>query len=589
MLNVALISHSPHMTGAERMLTNLAILLKQHVDYEPIVLIPNPSHGKMPEVLAQHGIKWCEVPSMKWYIAQQDHDVPSYMSQLLPRAEEYAEALRLIQADIAIVNTLTNLEGALGCFEANLPYVLWAHGVIDSSMIAGTPAVRASFDKVALNLASHIVTCSEWTSAFFRDLVPHKTVQTIHNWTDMRADGDVQRRPGTFCALSTLEPHKGIDILIEAAAILKKQGLPVKVELYAAGHSEKQLRELTSQLGVDDVVEFRGRVADVQRVYQSCTATIMPSFVEPFGMVAIESMSVGTPVIASAAGGLTEIIEDGISGILVPPGDAVALASAMREVFEDEVLHKKLVSGGKQRVSEFFAASRAIEDFSQVLGKISKITSPYRDEERLLIDLLYLLKGKASSGSYATVPAPTVLPIENQMAYVPFSPTAEQMAQSRAVAKQSEDLSSIPFHWYSFVSQANIGWYGVEFSAVYEPFAQGAEILVEVVKNGGIAAQALVTIESIRPQTTCAARWPGRLDIRENDKVDIRFSCRNMTKSIRLLEWSDGNFAYPVGSLMVENGYLSEAPLNPLPRNDSRRLPSHLRILKKLGGVVRTS
>ena len=67
MLNIALVSHSPHLAGAERMLTNFAVSLETRKKFHPIVLIPNPSIGAMPSILADRGVEWRQAPEIRWY------------------------------------------------------------------------------------------------------------------------------------------------------------------------------------------------------------------------------------------------------------------------------------------------------------------------------------------------------------------------------------------------------------------------------------------------------------------------------------------------------------------------------------------
>ena len=101
---------------------------------------------------------------------------------------------------------------------------------------------------------------------------------------------------------------------------------------------------------------FLGRVAPAGPVFEDAKFVVVSSFGEGFGMVALEAMERGRPVIASAVGGLPEIVEDGRSGLLVPPGDIDALAAAILELARDPERAAAMGSAGR---------ARALADFSQ--------------------------------------------------------------------------------------------------------------------------------------------------------------------------------------------------------------------------------
>jgi glycogen synthase len=94
---------------------------------------------------------------------------------------------------------------------------------------------------------------------------------------------------------------------------------------------------------------------DASAIYSAADVLLVPSWVEPFGRVVIEAMSARCPVIATAAGGIPEIIEHGVEGLLVPPTDPVALAHTSLQVLGDPALRQRLVSNGSRRVAGRFS------------------------------------------------------------------------------------------------------------------------------------------------------------------------------------------------------------------------------------------
>jgi glycosyltransferase involved in cell wall biosynthesis len=107
--------------------------------------------------------------------------------------------------------------------------------------------------------------------------------------------------------------------------------------------------------------------------WRRCSVAVAPSvWPEPFGVVVLEAMTCGRPVIASRAGGLAEIVIDGETGLLVPPGDSRALATALRQLLTDQDLRQKMGLAGKHRAEEFRASAivpRVEEVYRSLLTK----------------------------------------------------------------------------------------------------------------------------------------------------------------------------------------------------------------------------
>jgi D-inositol-3-phosphate glycosyltransferase len=168
-----------------------------------------------------------------------------------------------------------------------------------------------------------------------------------------RARLGLDDRP-TLLYVGRLAPIKGLSTLLEAVDRLAEDGRRVRLLVIGGdadegvdGH-EAYVRGLTCRLGLCDDVRFLGAQpqASLRDYYVASDLTIMPSYYESFGMVALEAMACGSPVVASRVGGLATTVRDGLTGFLVPEGDAPALAGRIAALLSDAPLRRKLGEEG---------------------------------------------------------------------------------------------------------------------------------------------------------------------------------------------------------------------------------------------------
>lgn len=154
--------------------------------------------------------------------------------------------------------------------------------------------------------------------------------------------------PRLLC-VGRLIPIKGHIVLLRAFAEARRQLPGIELEIAGRGPLAPALRALASELGVGDAVRFLGHVAPIQSAIERAMVVVVPSMGEGFGMVALEAMERARPVIAASIGGLGEIVRDGVTGVLVPPGEAEPLASAIVRVAGDAELARRMGEAGRER------------------------------------------------------------------------------------------------------------------------------------------------------------------------------------------------------------------------------------------------
>ncbi len=150
-----------------------------------------------------------------------------------------------------------------------------------------------------------------------------------------------------------IEPLKGIDTLIEAIAIMRQRQVYVCLSVVGGNLDEEQtalsdemarLQALREKYGLHDLVAFLGRRGQdtLPYYYSAAKAVVVPSHYESFGMVALEAMACGTPVVASQVGGLAFLVQDGVTGFTVPVDEPQALADRLTMLIQDASLRKRM-------------------------------------------------------------------------------------------------------------------------------------------------------------------------------------------------------------------------------------------------------
>ncbi|MCY2959937.1 MAG: glycosyltransferase [Planctomycetota bacterium] len=169
---------------------------------------------------------------------------------------------------------------------------------------------------------------------------------------------------------AALVARKGLDVLIEALARLDQRGVRPRVWLAGEGEERADLQRRIEQHGLEARVRLLGRREDIGDLLAGADVFVLPARREGLGVAALEAMSARRPVVASRIGGLAEAVVDGRTGLLVPPDDAVALASALERVVLDPVLRDRLGSAGPGRVSEGFLPEQMVAAYERMYREV---------------------------------------------------------------------------------------------------------------------------------------------------------------------------------------------------------------------------
>jgi glycosyltransferase involved in cell wall biosynthesis len=274
----------------------------------------------------------------------------------------------------------SNFYGAVSGFLGRFPVVAVEHGD------AHHPG-KIHIQKIKPKTIGHLADAWVAVSRFTRDAlvrrfnVPEKKIRVIPNGIPMdvytTGGGKISRRDlglpyDSFVlgAVGSLYPVKGHRYLIEAAARLAPSYPRLHVVIAGSGGEEERLRDLARDLGVAERVHLLGRRRDVPDLLKAFDVFVLPSESEAHPLSLCEAMATGLPSVASNVGGVPEVIQDGRSGLLVPPKDVDALARAVKDLIESRELRERLGTRARERVRQEYSTERMLERYSDLYEEV---------------------------------------------------------------------------------------------------------------------------------------------------------------------------------------------------------------------------
>ena len=275
----------------------------------------------------------------------------------LAHARGVRRLVRELQPDILHALHLTSY-GLLAGFCDGRPRLVsvWGTDILEAP---GWTPFHLLITRYALSKADHVTaTGFRLANATLRYAPRGKPVTVVPYGVDLarfrparngaRADGVV------IGSVGRLSREKGLDDLLRAAARLIECGTPIRLVLAGDGPERASLMQLARQLEIETRIDFRGDVPhdQVPAVLNELDVFVMPSRSEGFGVAALEASAMHLPVVASRVHGIPDVVSDGATGLLVPPGDVSALADAIRRLVADAELRGTMGRAGRAFVEQ---------------------------------------------------------------------------------------------------------------------------------------------------------------------------------------------------------------------------------------------
>lgn len=225
-----------------------------------------------------------------------------------------------------------------------------------------------------------VIVCSNYMGQEVQNLfnLPQDKVKVIPNGVDLNKfhfleKPNISYGPGKIIFfMGRLVREKGVQVLLEAAPLILAADPDVRFLIAGTGPMEHQLKQQAYALGLGDRVQFLGHVNDKQRneILQQTTLAVFPSLYEPFGIVVLEAMAAGVPVVVSDVGGMGEIVDHGVSGLKVYPGDVNSLAFNIIRGLQNDMLRQELKKQGKRLVQEVYCWDKIAAETQKVYKTI---------------------------------------------------------------------------------------------------------------------------------------------------------------------------------------------------------------------------
>lgn len=374
-MNVLLLSPSSKAGGAERAFLGLARRLPEHGIQPHVVLL---QEGTLAEWLTDAGFEPVIIPTSRTrYVQRAQRTTRRIRSIVLERGAE------------AVVSNMAkgHVYGGSAALAARVPALWWQHE-------AASPT---RFERAARFLPAAAVICvSTRVAEAQRKLTPRARLLTVNPGLPI---AEIEAHEGTGAELrhelgwgnttvvgmvGRLQRWKGHEVFLHAAAEILAKRPETRFAIVGGailgweGDYPAELERLTEQLGIGDRVYFAGHRPDPWRWTDLLDVAVHASYDEPFGLVLVEAMAVGTPLVSTAGPGPLEIVDHGRNGLLVPPGDAKALAGAVLQLLDDDALRARVVAGGRERARDYDESIMA-SAFAAALRSVVAASKPRRN------------------------------------------------------------------------------------------------------------------------------------------------------------------------------------------------------------------
>lgn len=282
----------------------------------------------------------------------------------LPLLVRLAGRADLVHAHSAKAGFLTRLAAALRA-GGRRRAIFTPHGWSFWAADHAERAVYLALERLAARWCTALVavSASERAAGLAARVGRPDQYRVIRNGIDLEPfAGDPGPRPGRIVFVGRLRSPKRVDLALEALRRLRAAVPEATLDVAGDGPLRSELEELATRLGVADRVRFLGSRTDLPGLLLDAHCLVLASDYEGCPLSVLEAMAAGVPVVATSVGGIPELVVDGETGVLTPPGDAEGLATALRDVLSSPGRAQLLGENGRARARRLFSRERMVAD-----------------------------------------------------------------------------------------------------------------------------------------------------------------------------------------------------------------------------------
>jgi glycosyltransferase involved in cell wall biosynthesis len=273
--------------------------------------------------------------------------------------------------------------GAYGIVHTHLVHADW-HAALAASTVAGGPALISTkhnhdpfrrrrsvglVETVTARRFDRVIAISDSLRAFVAETAA-APASTVRYGLRAPAVPVVERAPRELLAVGRLEPQKGMDVLLRALREIVVEFPNVRLRIAGEGGERAALERQARELGLGDRVAFLGLRDDVISLMAQSALLVHGARWEGFGLVLLEAMAAGTPIVATRVGGVAEVVADGATGLLVAPEDPSALAAGVLALLRDPARARAMGAAGRRRLETEFAPERMSAETAAIYEQV---------------------------------------------------------------------------------------------------------------------------------------------------------------------------------------------------------------------------
>jgi glycosyltransferase involved in cell wall biosynthesis len=383
-ITVLFVPYVSDLLGSERSLLTLVSRMQSDGTILPVVLMPR--EGPLTTLLREAGIRVIMHPYHAWI--GKGGRFPNAIIRSVLNAIALILIYRKIKSlkpDVIYTNTLATPFGAMISLLSGIPHIWHAREFVHEDL-QWEYDIGTGLSMALVKRSDKIICNSKAVKEKLEKTINKDIFQVIYNGfrfdeKDTAFAGNMYdkyekciSRDGviTLLMLGSIYPGKGQEDSVRALSVLLSRGYNVQLSIAGSGEDEYIgfLKSLAKKLEVEDCIRWHGFVDDVAPLLAEAALLLICSRSEAFGRVAVEALSAGTPVVGTRSGGLPEIIEDNVTGLLYQPGNHQEMAKQIERLLINRELYLDIMRRGRQSVITRFSIDQYVSGIGKIIEEV---------------------------------------------------------------------------------------------------------------------------------------------------------------------------------------------------------------------------